>query len=55
MGIFILSIDYKLVSAKLVIGIILSVSDDDVIEEVDAHQFTGPFDASCQFVIGLAG
>ena len=37
------------------VGVVLSVGDDDVVEEVDTHQFTGPFDALGQIVVGLAG
>jgi len=39
----------------LMVGVVLSVGDDDVIHEVDAHQFTSAFDASCQFIVGPAG
>jgi hypothetical protein len=38
-----------------VVGIILSVSDDDMVEEVDAHQFAGPLDVFGQMVILTAG
>ena len=37
------------------VGVVLSVGDDDVIHEVDTHQFTSAFDASCQFIVGPAG
>ncbi len=36
------------------IGVVLSVSDDDVIKEVDLHQFAGAFQTSCQFIVSLA-
>ena len=38
-----------------VVGIILSVGDDDMVEEVDAHQFAGPLDVFGQMVILTAG
>ena len=37
------------------IRIVLAVGDDDVIQEVDVHQFTGPADALRQLVVRLAG
>ena len=37
------------------VAIILSVSDDDMIEEVDAHQFASPLDVFGQMVILTAG
>lgn len=37
------------------VGVVLAVGDDDVVHEVDAHQFTGMLDAFGQFVIGFAG
>lgn len=37
------------------VGVVLAVGDDDVIHEVYAHQFAGPFDVLGQIVVGLAG
>ena len=36
-------------------AVVLAVGDDDVVHEVDAHQFTGSLDGFCQFFVGLAG
>ena len=36
-------------------GVILSVGDDDVVHEVDAHHVTSVTDASREFFVGLAG
>ena len=33
----------------------MSIGDDDMVEEVDAHQFTGSLDVFCQFVVIPAG
>ena len=33
------------------VGVILSVSDDDMIEEMNTHQFTGASDASGQLIV----
>ena len=33
----------------------MSVGDDDVVHEVDAHQFTGALDVFSQFSVGFAG
>jgi hypothetical protein len=37
------------------VGVVLSVGDDDMIEEVDAHQATCLSDGFCQFVISFTG
>ena len=37
------------------VGVVLSVGDDDMIEEVDAHQVAGMFDRFRQFVISFTG
>jgi len=37
------------------VGVVLSIGDDDVIHEEDAHYVAGPFDVPGQFVIGFAG
>ena len=50
-----LAICILLAFANFVIGEILSVGDDDVIQKVNAHQLAGSFDAFCQFVIIFAG
>ena len=39
----------------LMVGVVLAVGDDDVVHKADVHQFTGPLDAACQFVVGMAG
>jgi len=36
-------------------GIVLSVSDDDVVQKVDVQQFAGPLDASGQILVGMTG
>ena len=36
------------------VRIVMSVGNDDVIEEVDAHHFTGPFDVLGQDVVAWA-
>ena len=41
--------------AKLMVGVVLPVGDDDMIQEVDAHQVAGMFDRFRQLVIGLTG
>lgn len=40
---------------QFVEGIILSVGDDDVIHEEDAHHVTGLTDISSEFLVSLAG
>ena len=37
------------------VGIILSVGDDDMVEEVDVHQFTGSVKTLGQLIILSAG
>lgn len=37
------------------VGVVLPVGDDDMIQEVDAHQVAGMFDRFRQLVIGLTG
>ena len=34
-------------------GVIVAVSDDDMVEEADAHQFAGPFDIPGQLLVWL--
>jgi hypothetical protein len=48
-------IQVLLASARFVVTIVLSVGDDDMVEEVDAHQFAGPLDVFGQMVILTAG
>jgi hypothetical protein len=45
---------FLLAFALFVVRIVLAVSDDDMIQEVDAHQLTGPSDALRQLVVGIA-
>lgn len=33
----------------------MAVGNDDMVEEVDAHQFAGSLDASRQIIVALAG
>jgi hypothetical protein len=33
---------------------IITIGYDDVIKEVDLHQFAGAFQTSCQFIVSLA-
>ena len=40
---------------RFVVGVIVPVGDDDMVEEVDAHQFAGPFDVFGQMVVLTAG
>lgn len=37
------------------VAVVAAVGDDDVIEELDAHDGAGLLDASRQVVVGLAG
>ena len=46
---------FLLVFALFVVRIVLAVGDDDVIQEVDVHQFTGSVDALRQLVVGMTG
>ena len=50
-----LAICILLAFANLVIGEVLPVGDDDVIQKVNAHQLAGSFDAFCQVIIIFAG
>ena len=36
-------------------GIVLPVSHDDMIQEVDVHHLAGPFDALRQLFVDMAG
>ena len=37
------------------VGVVLAVSDNDMIQEVNLHQFAGAFETSCQFIVSFAG
>ena len=37
------------------VGVVLSIGDDDMVEEVDAHELARAFDALGQFIVRLAG
>ena len=36
------------------VGVVLAVSDNDMIQEVNLHQFAGAFETSCQIIVSLA-
>ena len=42
-------------SSLLVVTVIMPVGHNDMVEEMDAHQLTGSFDALCQFFVLPAG
>jgi len=37
------------------VGVVLAVSDNDMIQEVNLHQFASAFETSCQFIVSFAG